>query len=98
MFYGIELHEYLKRTGDHELIEAARDRMYSLCKYFEKFENEYGLLEKLESWVFVEWSHANKLVQDVSFPNNMVYSLFLEKIADLYGDADMSQKAAKLKA
>jgi alpha-L-rhamnosidase len=97
MFYGMELYEYLARTGDREFIDAAKDRMYSLCKYFEKFENEYGLLEKLESWVFVEWSHANKLVQDVSFPNNMVYSAFLSSIAELYGDREMADKAEKIK-
>lgn len=97
MFYGIELREYLDRSGDRELIDGAKDRMYSLCKYFEKFENEFGLLERLESWVFVEWSYANKLVQDVSFANNMLYSLFLRGIGELYNDSALIAKSEKLK-
>ena len=42
--------------------------MLALFDYFERFRNEDGLLEKLESWVFVEWSKANHFVQDVNYP------------------------------
>lgn len=97
MFYGIELKEYFDRTGDSELINAARDRMYELCEYFNKFENEYGLLEDLESWVFVEWSKANELLKNVSFATNMLYCLFLRSISALYSDGAMERKADALK-
>ena len=32
------------------------------------------VLEKLDKWVFVEWSRANSLVQDISYPTNMLFS------------------------
>lgn len=97
MFYGIELKEYFDRTGDSELISEAKGRMYELCEYFSRFENEFGLLEDLDSWVFIEWSKANELLKNVSFATNMLYCLFLNSISTLYGDSAMAQKAAKLK-
>ena len=97
MWYVIELREYLDRTGDGELIANAKERMYALYNYFKRFENEIGLLENLKSWVFVEWSMANKLVQDVSFASNMVYAKMLDCIADLYGDEELKTKAQKIR-
>ncbi len=97
MWYVMELREYLERTGDRELIDAAKERMYALCDYFKGFENEIGLLEHLESWVFVEWSMANNLVQDVSFASNMVYAKLLDCIAELYGDSELSKKAQSIR-
>ena len=98
MWYVVELGEYLTRTGDHEFVDSARDRVYGLLKYFSKFENEFGLLEKLESWVFLEWSKANQLTQDVSFASNMLYCTVLDTVADLYGDAALNDKANALRA
>ena len=97
MWYVLELSEYLDRTGDRELIDGARERVYALVDYFKKSENELGLLEKLKGWVFVEWSRCNDLVQDVSFPSNMMYAKMLSCIASLYGDKELECKARKIK-
>ena len=97
MWYGIELKEYLGRSGDTEFIAEAKERMYALYNYFKGFENEFGLLENLESWVFVEWSKANDLVQDVSFASNMVYAEFLDCLGSLYSDSGLTSKAKKLR-
>lgn len=86
MWYVLELEEYLARTGDQALIDLAKDRMYALLHYFKGFENEYGLLEKLERWVFVEWSKANDLVQDVNFPSNFLYAAMKKTMGRLYHD------------
>ncbi len=86
MWYVLELEEYLARTGDRDLIDMAKDRVYALLQYFKGFENEYGLLEKLESWVFVEWSKANELVQDVNFPSNFLYAAMKKTMGRIYGD------------
>lgn len=96
MWYALELCEYYERTGDRELIELARPRIYALLEYFRRFENEYGLLESLESWVFVEWSRANDLVQDVSFASNMLYSRMLRDLGRLYDDAVLLQKGESM--
>ncbi len=97
MWYVMELREYLDRTGDTEFIAEAKDRMYALYNYFKGFENEFGLLEGLKSWVFVEWSKANSLVQDVSFASNMVYAKLLLCIGELYSDASLIEKANKIR-
>ncbi len=97
MWYVVELGEYAKRSGDYELIAEAKDRVYALLNFFRPFENEYGLLEKLQSWVFVEWSKANELVQDVSFASNMLYATMKDTIAELYGDEPLKDEAAKLR-
>ena len=97
MWYVMELNEYLERTGDRTLIDSAKERMYALYNYFKGFENEYGLLENLKSWVFVEWSRANSLVQDVSFASNMVYAKLLDCLADLYFDTELKAKAQKIR-
>ncbi len=98
MWYVVELEEYLERTGDRELIAAAKDRVYGLLNYFKKFENADGMIEKLESWVFVEWSMANEFVQDVNFPSNMLYCRMKRTIAKLYGDEISACEAERLAA
>ena len=96
MFFVLEVAEHKKRNPDSDLPELARDRIYKLLGFFEKYENESGLLEKLESWVFVEWSHANELVQDVNYPTNMLYSMTLRAVSELYGDAGADEKSARI--
>ena len=93
MWYGVELREYYERTGDRAFIEDAKERMYGLLNYFKPFENEFGLLEKLEKWVFIEWSKSNDLVQDVSFASNMLYARLLSDLGELYGDPALTEKA-----
>lgn len=95
MWYVLELYEYLERTGDRELVEAAKDKIFGLLRYFEGFENEDGLLEDLESWLFVEWSKANDFVDGVNYPTNMLYAKMLRVIGKLY-DERYTEKAAKI--
>lgn len=97
MWYGVELCEYHKRTGDRRFVEECKEKMYALLDYFKPFENEYGLLEKLDSWVFLEWSKSNELTQDVSFASNMLYALLLDGLGKLYGDSALTAKAAALR-
>ena len=97
MWYFLELREYLERTCDQAFVNDLRPKMLKLCEYFERFENADGLLEKLEGWVFVEWSRCNHLTQDVNYPSNMLYYMFLKTIYELYGDEKYNEKAEKLR-
>ncbi|MBR6772875.1 MAG: hypothetical protein IKM29_05765 [Clostridia bacterium] len=97
MWYGLELYEYLGRSGDRELIDEAKERLYGLLDYFRKFENELGLLEKLEGWVFLEWSHANSLTQEVNFPTNMLYAAYKSVLGLLYSDEKLIEEARELR-
>ncbi|MBP3391706.1 MAG: hypothetical protein J6L76_02845 [Clostridia bacterium] len=96
MWYVLELEEYLARTGDRALIDAAKDRVYALLQYFRGFENAYGLLENLQRWVFVEWSKANELVQDVNFPSNFLYAAMKKAMGRLYQDDALLQEGEAL--
>ena len=93
MWFVLQLEEYLHRSGDRQMVDDAKNRVYALIDYFKPFLNEDGLLEKLTRWVFVEWSHANSLVQDVSYPSNMLYAQMLEVAGRLYNDEALSQQA-----
>ena len=97
MWLVIELEEYLERTGDIDFVNAAKPRIDALLDFFKPFENHDGLLHKLESWVFVEWSQANKLTQDINYPTNMLYAKMLESVAKLYGQEALIEKAANIK-
>ncbi len=99
VWYVLELEKYWERTGDAELIQQAEKRIYALLDYFSGFENELGLLENLEGWVFVEWSGANDkdLVTGVNFPTNMLYARMLQAAGRLYHKSDLRNKAEQLR-
>lgn len=97
MWYVVELNEYLNRTGDREFVDDMKGRLYRLLNYFRGFENKDGLLDKLESWIFVEWSKSNQLVQDINYPSNMLYSLFKRILGNLYGDETLIAEADALR-
>ena len=99
MFLAVEMADYKRRNGKQELIDRFKDKLYGILKYFEKFENSDGLLEDLESWVFLEWSRANDsdMVEGVNFPSNMLYYATIKAVAELYGDTALAKKADKIK-
>jgi alpha-L-rhamnosidase len=68
-----------------------------LLAYLGRFENSDGLLEKLPSWVFVEWSAANQFVQDVNYPTNMLYAGALSAAGRIYGQPEMASKAERIR-
>ncbi len=97
MWYVLELEEYLSRTGDRDLVDKAKQHVYDLIAFLQAYENKDGVLEKLDEWVFVEWSEANKLVQDINYPTNMLYARMLVSVADLYGDEALREKANRIR-
>ncbi len=98
LWFVAELEEYALRSPDRSTIDGLRGRVEKLFKFFERFENSDGLLEKLESWVFVEWSAANSFVQDVNYPSNMLYAAALDAAGRIYGVDAWRSKAAKIRA
>ena len=98
MWFVLQLEAYGKRSGDSALVEALRPKVLKLFEYFRPFKNEDGLLEKLKSWVFVEWSAANDFVQDVNYPTNMLYAATLDAAARMYGIPTLAQEAEAMRA
>jgi len=99
MWFVIELKDYYLRTGDRALIDSAKKRVLDLVDFFSEYENEFGLLEDLQSWVFVEWSICNnkEYVKGVNYPSNMLYSAMLEAVDFLYNDCALCKKAQNIK-
>lgn len=94
----LELEEYLERTGDRGMIDRFKPKVDGILGYLQKFENSNGLLEKLPSWNFIEWSMANKLTEDVNYPTNMLYACALESAGRLYGNKALPAKAFAIHA
>lgn len=92
----IELEEYLERSNNREVIDAFKPKIMALFNYFNKFKNEYGLLEKLEGWIFVEWSKANDFMMDVNYPTNMLYAAALKTAGRIYGEKALIDEGDKL--
>ena len=98
MWFVVELEEYLKRSGDATTVEGLRSRVTDLFEFFKQFENSDGLLEKLPNRVFVEWSDANKFLQDVNYPTNMLFAGALAAAGRLYGVPEWREKAERIRA
>lgn len=93
MWLICELDEYVQRTGDREMADKMKDRVLGIINFLDGYRNEDGLLEKLPSWVFVEWSKANQLVQDVNYPSNMHFAAVLDIAARLYNMPELAAEA-----
>ncbi|HIQ96698.1 MAG TPA: hypothetical protein IAB26_09060 [Candidatus Limivivens merdigallinarum] len=99
MWFVLELWNYTERTGKRDLAEQAQKTVEALADWFSDYENEYGLLENLDGWIFVEWSRANDadLVNGVNFPTNMLYMRMLREAGKLYGNPAWEEKADRLR-
>lgn len=93
LWFILQVENYALNGGDTQLVAKLKPRIENLLTYFSGFENEDGLLEKLESWIFVEWSKANEFVQDINYPTNMLYSKALACAGNLYKNAEWLKKA-----
>ncbi len=97
MWLVLQLKEYLLRSNDVDLINRFENKIHNLLAFFEKYENEDGLLESLPGWNFIEWSKANDFVSGVSYPTNMLYSAALKAASELYKSEKYAVKSLKVK-
>ncbi|MDX9975457.1 MAG: hypothetical protein RBU21_20900, partial [FCB group bacterium] len=97
LWFVPQLEEYAARSGDRATVDALKPRVLGVFEYFKKFKNEDGLLEKLENWVFIEWSKAAGYVQDVSYPTNMLYAGALESAGRIYNMPELLQEAKSVR-
>ena len=98
LWFVVELDEFAARAGDRQIVDGLRPRVLKLLDFFRRYENSDGLLEKLPSWVFVEWSAANRFVQDVNYPSNMLYAGALGAAARIYQLPELEAKAERIRA
>jgi alpha-L-rhamnosidase len=96
LWFLVELREFRERGGSPALIKRLRPRVERLLQWFERYRNDDGLLERIPSWVFVEWSKANEFVQDVNYPSNMLYAAALDAAGDLYNRPQWRNESARV--
>lgn len=97
LWFVVQLEEYLHRSNHRSIVDAIKPKVLALFNYFEGFKNEDALLEKLESWVFVEWSAANRFVQDVNYPTNMLYAAALSAAGRMYNKSELITEADRIR-
>ena len=100
MFYVIETYDAYLRTGDFSVAEKNRKNILGAIGFFDRYRNEEGLLENLESWIFVEWSMANDddYICGVNYPSNMLYAKALECAGQMYSIGEYLERAEKIRA
>ncbi len=86
LWYIMELKKYAGIYGSDDIVKGAREKVFGVLRFFEGYENEIGLLEDLEGWVFVEWSEANdkEHICGVNIPSNILYAASLIGAGELY--------------
>ncbi len=97
MWYILEAEEYIHQRGHYDLKEEFRKSIYDLLDFYRQYENEDGLLERLPSWNFVEWSIANEWTEDVNYPTNFLYAQVLECIDRLYSDEECRRRSQEVR-
>lgn len=97
MWFLLQLEEFLGRGGDPQLVAGLACKVDAQIEFLHRYENSDGLLEKLTSWVFVEWSKANDFVQDVNYPSNMLYAFALDAAGRLFRREDWIARAARVR-
>lgn len=96
-WYILQLEDYVRNTGDMSLVKGARELIYGVLHYFDKFLNADGLIERTRGWVFLDYSRANALQKDLNYPVNMMYQAGMAAAGRLYGDAELMSRAKKLR-
>ncbi len=99
LWYIMEISKYANVYGKDKIVVAAKENVLRTLRFFEKYENEIGLLENLEGWVFVEWSEANapSHICGVNIPSNIAYAACLFEAGTLYGNPLFIQKATHIR-
>ena len=99
LWYVLELVRYQQRNGMSPVVENSKENVRGILAYFKKLENELGLLENLQGWIFVEWSKANdeEFTRGVNFPTNMLYCEALMKAGELLGEPSLIEEGKKKK-
>lgn len=99
IWYVIITCEYIAESGDKKFCKQVRPQIKGLLEFFERFENSDGLLEDLESWIFIEWSEANskEFVRGVNYPSNMMYYKMLTAVNKLWHTEKLTKKCERIK-
>ena len=93
----LEVEDYINNRGHEADKEIFRPSLEALLDFYKRYENGNGLLERLPSWNFVEWSKANEWGNDVNYPTNFLYAAVLEAAYRIYGDEYHLRRAKEVR-
>lgn len=97
MWYVLQVCDYLTNRNPDADKSVFEPTVFGVTDFLAKYENNLGLLEKLPSWNFIEWSTANTWTEDINFPTNMLYAGLLENVAAVYGKPELKAKADSIR-
>lgn len=96
----VELAEYARlRNGDPTLVAELKPTVCGILDALKPYENEFGLIEDMPGWVFVEWSRSNDadVTCGVNFPSNMLYAAAMEAAGCAYGEHRWLARAEEIR-
>lgn len=93
-----EFADYYERSGDFEFAECCQERISRFIEGMLSMRGESGLIEQ-EGVMFVDWSLSNRnfCVSPISVPCNCLAVYILEKMAELYRNAEWKREADKMR-
>lgn len=97
LWYVLEVADHLLNRAPDADREKFRPSVLGVLNFFKSYENELGLVEKLPSWNFVEWSTANDWVHDVNYPTNFLYSEALMQTAKVFDLPELALHAERIR-
>lgn len=97
MWYVMEVCEYLTVRRPDKDRGFFQKSVFGILDFLSKYENDFGLLERLPNWNFIEWSSANTWVMDINYPTNMLYAGMLESVAKTFDRPELIDKANRIR-
>jgi len=98
MWLILELEEYYKRSGDRTLVDEFEKRIDAMLEGAKEISCSLGLIENTGT-IFIDWSLSNngEYTNPISVPGNSLYAASLDCAARMYGRADWSELADKIR-
>lgn len=99
LFVLLELTDYYHRTGDEDIKEDFRRRVYTFMEASAELKNELGVLEDIPGALFIDWSSSNEQpnTYPVSTAANGLYAMTAERLGEMYGMDSYKAEARQIR-
>ena len=97
LWFWIEMEEYMEQRGGRDFPHQYADRLQRCLAHFNAHRNEFGLLEGLPGWNFIEWSKSQEYMDGCNFPTNMLYCKFLRAAAKWLDEPALATQAEAIR-
>ncbi|MBR6471548.1 MAG: hypothetical protein IKS83_07105 [Victivallales bacterium] len=97
LWFWIEMAEYMEQRGGRDFPRQYADHLQRCLAHFDSYRNEFGLLEGLPGWNFIEWSKSQEYMDGCNFPTNMLYCKFLRIAAKWLDEPELASRAEAMR-